>query len=200
MAKKTFVELDRLTKAAEEKKRQLTEDINELLAKKAEAHNAAQAAAEAGDTDGYLDKHKAEERLDAEIFVKRTQLDKAGATLSRDDIMDAWEDYCKGYNIEQSREWSKYLTMRKQLFDQFMKVVLLQNNALKLRERCGQLAGESNLSAFKMSMIDGSNAFGLQYKRYQLQMPDTVFFLSCGLASEDDGSFFNDVIRVHKPF
>lgn len=200
MARKSFDELDRLTKEAEEKKRKLSEEIKELMRKKNEAHDAAQAAAEAGDTDGYLEKHKAEERLDAEIFVKRTQMDKSKSPVTQDDILSAWEDFSKGYNAEHSREWTKYLNMRKGLYTQFMKVCSMQNDALKLRERCMNLAGETNPAVYKMDMMDTGMVLGLAYKTYQLRNPDVVFFLSTGEAAEDDDALFNDVIRLRKPY
>lgn len=200
MARKSIDELEKLTAAAEAKKAKLAEEIDDLMKKKSEAHEAAQAAAEAGDVDLYMAKHQEEERLDAQIYVKRTQMDKAGGTLSSGDVLLAWDDFAKGFNKELAKEWQAFLSERKALASHFMKIVLMQNDGLKLRERCGRLAGEPDVSLFKMDFIDAHNAPGVAYGRRLFTMAEVVYFLSTGEATEADGEFFNAVLRNRKPF
>ena len=198
--KKSFDDLERMLTAAENTRQKLSEEINELTRQKSECHAEAQAAAEAGDVDSYMEKHKAEERIDAQIFVKRTQMDRISTTASREDVMSAWADYSKRYDSEFEKVWADYLKSRTASYNLFMKVCRLQNDALKTRERCACLAGEDNASLFRMKTIDGKAAEGLRYKQLMLQMPDTCFFLAIGEATGEDGALFNDVIRVQKPY
>lgn len=200
MARKSIDELEKLTTAAEAKKSKLAEEIDDLMRQKAEAHEAAQAAAEAGDVDLYMAKHQEAERLDAQIYVKRTQMDKSGGTLSSGDVLLAWDDFAKGFNKELAKEWDKFLAERNALAAHFMRIVLMQNDALKLRERCGRLAGEPDVSMFKMDYIDAHNAPGVAYGHRLCTMAEVVYFMSSGEASEADGEFFNAVLRNRKPF
>ena len=197
--KKSFDELDRLARAAEAGKVKLKTEIDDLMQQKVERHNEAQAAAEAGDVDRYMELHAAEERLDAQIFVKRAQMDKAVSPVNPEDVVSAWDSYSKDYSRDFEKLWKQYLSARKSLYGLFMQVVSAQNSALRVRERCGQLAGRDP-STFHMQTIDGSNAQGLMYRNSQLTMADTVFFQACGEAAADDGERFNSVIRLKKSY
>lgn len=199
MAKKTIDELARQVKAAEDAKEALRKEINGLKEQKTEVHNAAQTAAEGGNVDLYLEKHRAEEHLDAEIFVKEIQLKKPVARPSDEEIRMAWEDYAKGYNKDFEKALAEYQQARRSLYERYIRLVQMQNTALKRRRLCGQLTGNESLSGFKMSRLNGENVYGLRWKTYQLLNADVVFFLSSGEATESDETLFNSVIRTLTP-
>ena len=200
LLKKSLDELDRITKAAEDRRTQLREELDDLLRQKNDAQEAAEAAAQAGNVELFVEKKREAEQFDAAAYVKRAQMDNAGVVIPREAILDAWQDYTRVYNKELAREWKAFLAERKELYNHFMRLVLMQNDALHEQERCAALAGDSTLSAFKMDYLPAQNAPGVAYGGRRCTTPETVYFMSSGEADDATGDLYNSVLRVHKAF
>ena len=197
---KKLDELDRLTKAAENHRSEIQEKINSRLAQKAEYHSAAESAAAGGDVDKFVEMTSKEHDVDARIYVFRKQMDSMGSTISESDVVSAWAEFEKEYNKTFDREWKEYIAARKELYEKFMRICDMQNDALKRRERCAQLIGDTTGNRFTMTMIPGSVCQGLLYKGMNISMPDAIFFMACGVANDATANYFNTVIRNQKPF
>ena len=186
----------------------LKEEIEAQTAEKDAAEVAAQEAADNGDIDAYR-QHKAEaEELETSIFVKQAQLNKNGSSLKEEDVLKAWKKYAADYEKKFTKALSDYETARRGLYEKYMQVINLQNDALKTRERCGFLLGmkppasimeyDSHYKNFKMRTLPYTPAPGLMYKGLAITSPETVFFMSSGEANEGMVDFFNDVLKLHK--
>lgn len=199
MAKKTLDDLNRLVKEAEAKREELRREISDLLKQKEARHAAAEDAARKGDVDTFMAEQTEEKRLDAVVYVKRALLDNGGTTLDPDEVMAAWSTYSADFGQELDKKWREYLLHRKNLYEEFKAIVNLQNEALRKRALCGELAGVNDTARYKMLTINEANP-NPKYSRMQMQMPDAVFFLCCGDATEQDADLFNWVVRMKQAF
>ncbi len=204
MAKKIDI-LEQQLMDLEARKSALKAEVEAAKKKQTAAEEAAQTAADAGDTETYLTKKQEAERLAAEAYVKESVLKKQEAKISRRDIESAWTDYAGTYGKQFEKAWASYLEARRNLCSMFMSLVNEQNKALQTRERCANLAGVTdNLDrAFPLKLIPtltGDKLLYLRFKNYNLATGEEAFFYSTDELPEDASVLINSVVRMHKPF
>lgn len=204
MAKKIDI-LEQQMKDLESRRSALKAEVETAKAKQTAAEEAAQAAADAGDTETYISKKQEAERLKAEAYVKESVLKKAEAKISRRDIESAWTDYAGTYGKQFEKAWASYLEARRNLAAMFMALVNEQNKALQTRERCASLAGVTDDldRTFPLKLIPtltGDTLIYLRWKNYHICTGEEPFFFSTKELPEDTSALINSVVRMHTPF
>lgn len=137
--------INSLEKAYDEliaKKHKLEQELSDLNDQKAQKEKEALAAADAGDLGQYKSIKSEVDNIDACIFVTSTQLRKyESCALDEDTVVKAWNKYADDYGKKFDKMVSDYEKARHALYLQYIQIIELQNDALKMRERCGFLMG-----------------------------------------------------------
>ena len=203
------------TRKAEEAKRNSV--IAELEKKNAALDAAAEAAASAGDVEGYIEKAEARRKNEATLYVLRKTNKKAQVT--EDEVVSAWNSFREDYSKQFEKAFGDYRKKREALAAAYIGLVEMQNEALKMREQLGKLAGmngEKQLGQYEFSYdavykdflipalpecptghlqsVPGANLH-LKYGSMRVADPDSVFFHVLGIISDDDLDKINDVVR-----
>lgn len=195
----------------------LENEIADLLKQEAELAAQAEAAADSGNVDDYMDLSAKKNRATATIFVKRKQMDKIpGNALPEDVARDAWADYVTDYNTDLKKKLAAYAAAKKKLCELYSDLIDTQDGALSFRELLAANSGKT-AAAFAMEYIPvrkGLETKGLIKKGGINTMdPDAVFFLSA-YEIENNRSIIvlsssgyydpeqhrvNNVVLAHKP-
>lgn len=121
----------------------LIESLNaaadDAAANAADLGEQAEAAARAGDVDGYMRFKAQADRAAVEAHVKRTQAAAAPNQFTRDEVIDAWGAYMNDYRKTFMPLVEKYTADRAALRDLFYRMVEMQCEALNLREYSARL-------------------------------------------------------------
>ena len=188
------------------------EEIRDLEEQLDAADAALEAEADAGNLDEYLQKQGAKNLLAAKLHIAEKQLDKIKAEYTSDNVKAAWNDFAADHNKTIEKKLAAYQTARKDLYNSFMELVTLQNVALAAREKCARLIGKeeqdpnfiadfnSVYPEFPLTLIDLPAAPITDRRLLEVLPPDQRFFLSAGLASDDDVSRFDMVVRKHHSY
>ena len=167
----------------------------------------AEAAASKGDFTLYKDKKEAASQAKEALYVSNKHLEALNLLLPKEDAISAWQEYAEGYNRSFEKNWKAYEKARGELFAAFAKLVDQQNEAFKIREKCGACCGErpeessygfykSFDRSFPMKLLPDSFNYANR-PHDSVGLPDTQFFRDYELASEKDDEIFRDVIRLH---
>lgn len=196
-------EFERLRRQAQLEKQKISASIEDLLRQEAELNNAATAAAESGDVDGYLSKSKEKDRVTATIFVKRRQLDKL-APFTDEDVVDSWREYAVQYNKAIDKKIADYERQRKALREAYLDLCKTQNSALIERARYGEFVTDAGaLNCVDITLLDNSNSIRVFGGNMIAETAD-MRFCRAGCASleedQDMTAFFNSVVRQRVPY
>ena len=161
----------------------LENEIADLLKQESELAAQAEAAADAGNVDSYMDLAGKSNLVSATIFVKRKQMDKTpGKALPDDVAREAWADYAADYNKALKKKLDEYGRMKQKLCQMYGDLLDYQNEALNIR-----LLFSNNSTvpaeAFRMEFIPvkgyGEHPRGnISIGGCNIHDPDAVFFLS----------------------
>lgn len=166
----------------------LKREIDDLIRQEAELDAAANAAADADDVDGFMQKRAAKDRASATLFVKRRQLDKLGAGVTEDDARNAWVDYAGTYSKKLAAGLKAFAAEKQKLCEMYDELVTLQEEALAVRERLGNAVG-ADKNTFAMDyipVIGGVSAKGtIKIGGFCGADPDAVYFLSAYCVKHD---------------
>ena len=188
------------------------EEIRDLRGQLDAADAALEAEADAGNLDEYLKKQGQKNILAAKLKIAEHQLDKVKAEFTPDNVVDAWNDYQGDYSKTFDKKRTEYEKARKDLYRLYLEMVDMQNEALAAREKCARLIGkeeqEPNFIAdfnsvypeFPLTLIDLPAVPITDRRLLEVLPPDQRFFLSAGLASDDDVSKFDMVVRKHHSY
>lgn len=207
---KALQELFNTRKAEEDKRNGL---ISELESKIAALASAAEAAAAKGDVEEYMAKSDEQHKDEALLYVLRKSNKKA--QVSGDEVTSAWTSYREDYSKQFEKAFGDYCKKREALAAAYMGLVEMQNEALKMREQLGKLAGLSGEKQiyeltydeaypdFKLPVLPGcpehipGQPLSLVYGKLQTADPDSVCFHALKIISNEDLSKVNDVVRLH---
>ena len=161
----------------------LENEIADLLKQEAELAAQAEAAADTGNVDDYMDLSAKKNRATATIFVKRKQMDKAPVKALPDDVArEAWAEYAEDYNKALKKKLDEYASLKKKLCQMYGEMLDYQNEALNVR-----LLFSNNSAvpaeAFRMEYIPLRGGAlnpvgGTSLNGCSIRDPDAVFFLS----------------------
>lgn len=174
---------------------------------------AADAALDSGDADKYMQIKDDKERTEARILITQRRLSKGNTSISREEAQEAWKAYVKTYAKDLQKAEEAYNKHRRELCEEYKRLVELQNAALKQREELGVYAGigaetpEGKRivnSLFGMPYIETDNGLRtvehphtLSYGGYMMMHPDPLFFHSVHEMTDADLDVMNDVLRNH---
>lgn len=203
------MKIDKLIKeynAAMAGKESLANEVERLRTEKINLTAEAEAAAKAGDVETYKQKRDAASLAADNLFVKEKQIEGLSCLRTEDEAKDAWKEFAEDYNKSFGKAWKAYEAKRKDLYNEFLRLVDMQNAMLKKREACGDCCGLPRASfmdnpadrVFPIDLLPIS-AMGEKVIHANFRQPDVAFFFSSLLAGTREASLFNQVIRLHMP-
>lgn len=103
----------------------------------------AEAAAVAGDLEGYKTLKAKASDAEALAYVLQKKVEKSGASdvFTRDEIDKAWKDYAGDYNKTLKAKLKKFADAKEDLLRMYSEMVTLQRDACAVRERMAKYAG-----------------------------------------------------------
>lgn len=140
--KNTIEIIDKKVKAAADARAELEKARKDSFTEKQELKRKAEAAAEAGNVDLYLEINKQIERADAAAHVREVQLNKKSAPVTLDEVKGAWSDFVTGYNKSLGAGLAELEKVKNALLDRYSSLLSLQQGALEIRERLAGYVGE----------------------------------------------------------
>ena len=135
----TVNDADKKANAVVEAQAEIESVKKKSAAEKAELENQAEAAADAGNVDRYMQLKQQAERVDATAYVRVKQLEKVTGPTN-EEISAAWNDYAAGYSKSLSAGLARLEKAKEALLAEYAALIDLQETALKTRAR---LAGYS---------------------------------------------------------
>lgn len=208
--------IETLKKLFRKKAEDVTEKESQLNALRNECQNkkaAAEEAALAGDYDQYKVLSAELKEMETMLYVSEMSLKNTVNTpgFTPEEVKSAWNDYVSSYTKKLNAALADYAKKRKELYEEYMKLVNMQNEAMKVRNDCGQLIGmkaESDegekqiMGKFNMPYVsDDREAWQSRYLAYgncQVQHPDPLFFRACNVCTDEDLDRFNRILRLHQ--
>ena len=206
----TIDSIEKMIEAADRERSAKEAEIASLKKQIVEQAGAAEAAADAEDLSTYMAHKKETELLEAKRYLAEKKLEKIKADFTFDNVRTAWSDFADEYTKTFDKKRNAYYKARQALYEAYCELIDLQNNALMNREKCGRLIGivepETNLTndynsvypEFRLPLLDTSKTG--KTNNWRVQSPDAVFFLEAGIASDDDMSRFNSILRLHHSY
>lgn len=184
----------------------LEKEIEQLQAGLVLLEKEAEAAAQAGNTSLYREKRDAAQLATDSIFVCQKQMEKLSSLAAKQEAIAAWEEYAAAYNKAFSKAWALYEKARQSLFESFMDIVNTQNDALRMRQLCGEAVGiQENQGLYKLSSYDSKFPLqmipeGITHSDAHLlvTLPDAELFVRSKLLDSSELRFLNNVVRWHK--
>ena len=208
MAKKTINEIKKhyvaMQKSAEDAAAELGSIRKQIAAKKAEN----EAAAKSGNEESYLQGLEDLKRLEAREYIQIKKMDQINRPWTNEEVKDAWADYVADYNKQFEKAMKHYQSVKVSFADAYTAMVNLQNEALKVREMCGDFigllpedtGGANEDPKYRMfAPMDTIPTSPVQRNMGTFIVPkpnDVEFFLNNNFISED---MVNSVVRRHKP-
>jgi hypothetical protein len=122
----------------------IEKEIAELNEKSEKLAKAMESAALAGDMARYKSLKIDKEDADDLIEIKTIQLSNMQLELTEEDVLAAWKDFLKEYNTAFDKVYKVLEKKRGELMDAFKDCLVLQAEAIRVRERCGELIGLSH--------------------------------------------------------
>ena len=136
-------ELQKQYEAAKAECDRLTAETEKMLSKKESLEEKAEEAAAAGNEAEYNRLLKNADELQRIIHFNEVRKDTLGKPIPEEEAVQAWSEYIKPYHKQLPQEHEKYLAMRHELAMQFVKLMELQLNAMKTRERLAYMTGRA---------------------------------------------------------
>ena len=123
----------------------------------------AEAAAVAGDLEGYKTLKAKASDAEALAYVLQKKVEKSGASdvFTRDEIDKAWKDYAGDYNKTLKAKLKKFADAKEDLLQLYSEMVTLQRDACAVRERMAKYAGIALQGAVMDKGI--GDAFPMEY-------------------------------------
>ena len=162
-------------------KEALQAEIAALDKKCADLEAEAKEIAITGDTAGYMKKKAEADKANAELYVKKAQLDVANTPITEAEVKEAWQEYIKGADKDLQAAWIDYKKKRTALFTQMQKCMdMMRDSFLKREELYTYVVGDpyqakmqarSNLTMFTIESTDMIND-RLMFVRNGVLTPD----------------------------
>lgn len=177
----TLERFDELIMKDAERREKLNAEINALLQKKDALEAAALADADAGDAVAYKAHIREKADIEADLFVKKTCLEKLRGTAKKEDAVSAWDNYSAGYNKRMKKSLAEFKAEKEKLCAMYSKLVSMQSEAFAVRERLGDAVG-ADVQSFDMETIPclrGIDEPGvLKLGGVGVHDPDAAYYLS----------------------
>lgn len=132
-------------------------DIMFLEKRRDEIIAKAEKVANAGDEEEYIRLTDEATQLDRRIYVKG-KIANIETTIPEEEVLRAWDEYTAAYEKTFQADYADYVKAAKKLFEQYTKMIKNQNEALKVRRKCGELMG---INTPDHSQNDDSTLYGL---------------------------------------
>lgn len=153
-AKNSVEKLFELAEIDKAKRESVAREIDELKRKEEALNAEALEAARSGNTELYLDKTHEKDKLTAEIFVKGSFLDSLPPAVTKESAVSAWNEYTAEYNPRLKKAVEEFAKEKEKLCSMYNDLLEMQDAALQLRERLGQIIKTD---------LDYSSVFRMEY-------------------------------------
>ena len=134
-------DLEKKAQAASEARKQLAIEADRAEAEQRRLKAEADAAIDAEDIDKYLSLKAQMERADAAYLIRKRQLEKAAAPITKEDTRAAWDDYRPGYERKLSAALATVDKKCEEFLAAYHAAVVLQEEACTTREKLGSYIG-----------------------------------------------------------
>ncbi len=192
---------------ADASKAKAKNDIMFLEKRRDEIIAKAEKVANAGDEDEYIRLTDEATQLDRRIYVKG-KIANIETTIPEEEVLRAWNEYAAAYEKTFQADYADYVKAAKKLFEQYTKMIKNQNEALKVRRKCGELMGiitpghsqndDSTLYGLHINGIPQliSNKMNSYCNYYGHSYPDAAIpmFWALGCMSEEDSLKYSLVV------
>ena len=198
MPRITISDLERMLEEAEQQQRALSEKKLQAEIEAKRAGTEAEAAANAGDVQGYMTAAAKQKEAEAAAYVAGIQLKNFSVSLNRDDILAAWETYRSEYESEMAKLSAELEKIRAKFSDTFGKMLDRQNEACGTREKLAKMLGinlagvqpGSALTDFPMQTIETARSdpfsFWLHYGNIDFS-GDAAYYAHLNKLKRDSG-------------
>lgn len=153
--KRTIIDLQKEQSERKHQRELIEAEIKSLDNKVLEYAAEAQKAAEAGNTDKYIEWKQKTDRASAEVYVKQAMLKNINDSFPRAEVIDAWNAYITEYSKGFNQQLIKYNKAVDSLRDLFTAMLDAQREALKYREYACTLAGVKRQSILEDNSVNG---------------------------------------------
>lgn len=143
-------------------------------------------AATSGDFD-LFQKLKEEKRVEEDRMIVLKASFRRPPLPTIEDAVDAWEDYCKEYEIEFDKKYGELQKARQAVYDTLMELAKCQNAALKERELVADLCGiEYHYSTFQPVDLDSFPVRKIvgeyeSHRPFLFKMPEGAYLFELGI-------------------
>lgn len=127
-----------------EKLRHAKELKNNALELEKEFSVKAEESAIAGNVDMFMEYKKKAHEQEAISYIQDKQIEKinSAVSISREDTVEAWEEYEKDYSRQLKAKVEKFKASKAKLIKDYLELVSMQEEACKLRERLASYIGK----------------------------------------------------------
>ena len=137
----TIDTIEKKAKAAEAARREMYDAENQAATEIQELRNKADAAADAGDADGYIAIQEEIRRAEGRAYVRKAQLQKIAQALTEADVREAWDNYVSSFNKNLDAKLAEFNQAKAAALAEYRAAVALQKEACKIRERIARYVG-----------------------------------------------------------
>ena len=134
----TIQDLMHIDKIEAEARGKLKTEANTLSLRAAGLKREMDKAAEAGDLAGYGKADTERRAILARLDHLRGKLRKPAIELNRGEVLETWREYAEAYNVTFGDKLQDYEAARHELAVQFLKLVKMQAEALKVRDKLNE--------------------------------------------------------------
>lgn len=140
---------------AQTNKVRLAQEIEDLKAKKAEIEKTAEAAARDGNEEEYIRLRRDAEEIGSRAYVKEKLLAATENPVTREETIDAWDEYIRPINKQLEKALAAHLKKRQELYESFKEIKRIQDSAFSVRQQLADMIGYCSNSGFPYDGIDG---------------------------------------------
>lgn len=188
-------------------KEKLSREVAELERQLESINAEAEAAAADGLEDKYIELTDEASRINRRIYVKNKSVTAPGS-LPEAEVFAAWKEYAAAYEKNFKSKYAEYVKAAKKLYDMYCQLITEQNEALKMRRKCGALVGMEvpPTSINDNAIVGGLKINGLPRLKYNSvecfcvlygkTYPDTniPMFIELGFLTEDQAVKYGRIL------
>lgn len=185
-------------------------ELKALEQKLASQEAAANAALDNGDAEQLLKIEDEQKLTRAKIRVLQHKLSALDIPCTQEEMQEAWKAYVQTCQKDLAKAEAVFVKHRRELCDEYRKMVEIQNAAFKTREEFSQLLGIDTSTGdgqrevqnlFKMSYIsDHTEPWqpSLDYGGSRLKHSEPLYFHAVKDMDEDEFDKMHDILRLHR--
>lgn len=166
---------------------------------------AANAALDNGDAEQLLKIEDEQKLTRAKIRVLQHKLSALDIPCTQEEMQEAWKAYVQTYQKDLAKAATVFEKHRRELCEEYLKYIAIQNEALRTREEFGQLLGidlDRVQQLFEMPFISDNiqpwQNRQLEYGNCRIKHPEPLYFRAVDEITDEEMDAMNAILRLHK--